>query len=74
VMDMSGDAIDATGAKIEAWSEQWRGRIVDYFSANDINGQREVLAVVNDLERTGVHRTGGGAAPIFELRLIACAL
>ena len=67
------DASEIWGGE-EEWIEQWTGRLVDFLSDNDINSKEEVLAVCDDLKRDGVHRTGGGAAPIFELRLIAQSL
>jgi hypothetical protein len=58
----------------KTWPEEWRGRLIDWFNANDIAARDDVLAVTRDLKASGSHRMGGGAAPIFELRLIAQSL
>jgi hypothetical protein len=66
VENVSGDTLEPVYAR------QWRGRLIQFLEDNEIDTPDAVLAVVNDLDSKGVHRMGGGAAPTFELRLIAC--
>ena len=58
----------ASGLVFPHWTEEWRGDFDDYVIANYLT-IKEAIEIGIELAREGVYRTGGGAAPIFELRL-----
>jgi hypothetical protein len=63
------------GYRASVWVHLWTGRLLDWLVDNGVSDRDDVLAVVRDLAGADcTHRTGGGAAPVFELRLIARAL
>ncbi len=59
--------------------EEWRGTLRDFFEANDfydeegIGGRntlnQEAYDIIRGLEKNGLYFGGGGAAPIWEIRV-----